>query len=148
MAQVSRRHLSPKAQQRIFELFLRSFVLCSDKSQAACFIEDLLTPTEKVMLSKRFSIAFMLLNGYDYTTIKNTLKVSSATVGTISVWLKEKGRGYRQIISKIKKDEKLQKIWQDNIDAVEDYLATVPGRDWSASQKRLWQKRREREKPF
>lgn len=148
MTQVSRRPLSPKVQERILNLFLNSFTLCSDKESASHFLEDLLTPTERMMLAKRLSIAFMLLQGYDYQTIKSTLKVSSPTVGKVSLWLKEKGEGYRRIINKIKKNERTKVIWDSIVDSIEDLFSTSPGRDWSGAKKKLWQHRRQRQKAF
>lgn len=148
MGQVSRRKLPLKLKERIFNLFLSGLSLCSSAEKVALLVDDLLTPTEKIMLAKRFCIAFMLINNYDYRTIKDTLKVSLTTVGAVSFWLKEKGNGYRAIIKNIKAKEQTNKIWEEIVDGIEDYLSLVPGKNWSESRKLLWQHRREREKPF
>lgn len=148
MAQVSRRSLPVKTRERIFDLFLTSISLCSNKENAASLIEDLLTPTEKIMLSKRFCIAFMLVNGYSYGLIRETLRVSISTIGTVSLWLKQKGNGYRMVINMIKTREQTKKIWEEIVDGIEDYLSLVPGKNWHETRKQLWQHRRNREKPF
>lgn len=148
MGQVSKKYLPPKVQERILNLFLSSIALCSNKEKAASFLEDLLTPTEKIMLAKRVSIAFMLENGYDYGTIRNIIKVSTPTIATVSLWLKEKGEGYRQIIGKIKKREGTREAWQEIVDAIEEYFTIVPGRDWSKAKKDLWKHRQKRQKAF
>jgi len=148
MAQVSRRYLDEKTKQRIFSLFVSAIVSCNSKESAALFIEDLFTPTEKIMLSKRLSIAFMLLNNYDYRTISDTLKVSLATIGNVSLWLKNKGMGLKNTISKIKKREEMRKIWEEIADAVEEIMASAPGRNWSQSKKQLYKNRLKRQKAF
>jgi uncharacterized protein YerC len=127
MAQVSRRFLRPDIQTRIYSLFLSSIVLTGSQAAAASFIEDLLTPTEKIVLSKRFSIAFMLLEGYDYDTIGSTLKVSKPTIGNVSVLLKARGNGVRSVIQKIKRTESLKSIWHEIEEAVAEVLTKSRG---------------------
>ncbi len=148
MGQVSRRQLPVKIKDRIFKLFLNGISLCSSADKAASLIDDLLTHTEKIMVAKRFCIAFMLVNGYDYRTIKDTRKVSLTTVGTVSLWLKEKGNGYRMVIKMIRQKEQIQKIWEEIVDGIEDYVSVIPGRNWRETRHQLWQHRREREKTF
>lgn len=148
MTQVSRRYISKQTQRRIVSLFLSSIVLASSEREAASFFEDFLTPTEKIMLAKRFSIAFMLLNGYDYQTICKTLKVTTGTVGDVSLMLKIKGDGIRKIVKKIMKNETMKKIWNEIKDGIDELFASAPGKDWSRSKKELWQRRSEREGRF
>lgn len=148
MSQVSKRPLQEKTRVRIYNLFLQSVSLCSTPEKATSLIEDLLTPTEKIMLSKRFCIAFMLINGYSYGLIRETLRVSISTIGTVSLWLKQKGNGYRMVINMIKTREQTKKIWEEIVDGIEDYLSLVPGKNWHETRKQLWQHRRNREKPF
>lgn len=148
MAQVSRKYLSGETQRRIVSLFLSSVALSSSEKETASFIDGLLTPTEKIMLAKRFSIAFMLLNGYDYQTICDTLKVTTGTVGDVSLMLKIRGNGIRKIVSKIKRNETMRKIWGEIKDGIDELFASAPGKNWSQSKKELWRRRREREKSF
>lgn len=148
MTQVSRRILNKKVEERILSLFVSSIVLAQNKDIALSLVDDLLTPTEKVMLSKRFSIAFMLLEGYDYDTIQNVLKVSSSTIGRVALWMKGSGRGVRIIREKIKKTESLKNIWEDVKESIAEILLLSPGMDWSKSRSILHQAKKEREKPF
>ena len=148
MPQVSKRLLVPKTQERIFDLFITSIVMCNSKELAHSLATDLFTYTERIMLSKRFSIAFMLSEGYDYTTIIQTLKVSGSTVSEISAWLKEKGTGFRTIIKSIKKREVFKKVLDEVKDAAEDFIASVPGQNWSDSKSILWKNRKQRQKAF
>jgi len=148
MSQISKRFLNQKTQDRIFTLFISSIVICDSKDIAVSLIKDLFTPTERVMLSKRFSIAYMLLEGYDYASITEALKVSSTTIGHVSLWLKEKGGGFRDVISKIKRNESMRNILSDIRDAMEELILEAPGQNWSRSKKILWERRQARKKPF
>jgi len=148
MAQVSRRFIKPKVQERIISLFLSSIVLTGSQEAAASFIDDLLTPTEKIVLAKRLSVAFMLLEGYDYESIKDTLKVSSPTIGNVSVWLKVKGNGVRATIRKIKRNESLQKIWNDIKESVADVLTTSHGYQSRKGRALVKELQRSHKKPY
>lgn len=148
MAQISKRILNEKTQDRIISLFISSIVLASSKDEAMSFIDDLFTPTEKVMISKRFSIAFMLLEGYDYGTIAQTLKVSTSTICGVSLWLKARGRGLRRIINKIKQHETLGKVWQEIEEGMVDLLTSGKRTAWREGRQLLRQVKTSHEKPF
>lgn len=91
-------------------LFWESISNLTNSQKAEEFFNDLLTPTEKIMLSKRLAIAIMLIKGYDYATIRSTIKVSPSTIGSISTWLKLSGSGYRKTVEKLLKRERVEKI--------------------------------------
>lgn len=150
MTQVSKRFVSKDIQQRIFEVFWESISLCKNKDLAASFLEDLLTPTEKIMLAKRVSIAFLLLKGYDYEAINQTLKVSDQTIWSVKVWLKSKGQGYRKILDQILTGEKWEKFWNDLDDFIGKILSPTPGKgvDWRNTRKREWVEKMARQKTF
>lgn len=148
MSQVSKRFISKEIEDRIFEIFWQSLALCSNKETVASFLEDLLTPTEKIVLAKRVSIAFLLLKGYDYLTINNVLKVSNPTIWTVNLWLKTKGQGYRLVLKKIIRSEKLKDFWQQIERHIEDIVPPTPGTNWSEVRRRQWEKRTSQKKSF
>ena len=148
MSQVSRRFVSKKTEERILNLFVSAVVLVQTPKSAVSLIDDLLTPTEKVMLSKRFSIAFMLLEGYDYDQIQVALKVSSATVGRVALWLKTKGAGIREIRGKIKTNELLKEVWEDIKDSFIELFATSYGTNWKVGRQILRERQQKRRKSF
>src|SRR3989338_8494868 len=108
MAQISKRWIKPETEDKITQLFEECLVACSSKDATKNFIDDILTPTEKVVLSKRLAIAFLLDKGYGYETIKSLLKVSFATIGMVSVNLKLKGSGLRKIFEKVKRNRQVK----------------------------------------
>ena len=148
MPQVSKRFLQQKTQDRIITLFTDSILLCDTREKSTSFLDDLLTPTEKIMLSKRFSIAFMLMENYDYSTICQILKVSRTTIGKVSGWLKEKGNGFREIYEQLKQKDFTREVINEIQDIIEEFIASTRGQDWSRSKKALWQSRHDKVKPF
>ncbi len=148
MSQVSKRFLQKKTQDRIQTLFSDSILLCDTREKSTSFLDDLLTPTEKVMLSKRFSIAFLLMENYDYSTICQILKVSRTTIGKVSYGLKEKGNGFREIYEQLKQKDFTREVINEIQDIIEEFIASTRGQNWSRSKKALWQSRHDKIKPF
>lgn len=148
MSQVSKRWLSKETEDRMMEVFWQSLAFCSTKETVASFLEDLLTPTEKIMLSKRVSIALLLLKGYDYKSINDILKVSDQTIWTVSFWLKTKGRGYRMVLKKIMQSEKWEEFWLDIEKQVQNILPLRPGINWTEVRRKQWENRRRQQKPY
>ena len=113
MTQVSRYPISKKVAERIFEVFLKTLVEIRSNEEADQFVSDLLTPTEKIMLSKRLAIAFLLEKGYDYRTIQQIIRVSAPTITSVNIARKYGKEGYKKLISKITKDEKLKNFFEE-----------------------------------
>lgn len=148
MTQVSKRHIEKKVKERIIDLFWTSLSSLSSKEKAASFLEDLLTPTEKIMLAKRLAIAFMLLKGYDYPSINQRLKVSDPTIWNIKTNLFHRGNGYRTAITQIMQKEKWENFWQELDTLFTQALPPRIGTNWKEARRKQWQKIREEKKPF
>lgn len=123
MTQVSRYPLDKDIQERIFEVFWQTMVDLRTQTEAKEFWNDLLTPTEKIMLAKRLSIAVLLIKGYNYLNIKDILKVSGGTISSVALWLNQGGQGYKRAVKKIINSEKWEDFWQkisDNLKELTD----------------------------
>ena len=148
MAQISKRFLHKKVEERILDLFWTSLSSLSTKQKVALFLDDLLTKTEKIMLSKRLAIAFMLMKGNDYPTINDRLKVSDPTIWNVKTSLSLKGKGYKMAIEQIMNKEKWEKFWQDLDNLFQEILPPRYGANWKEIRRKQWEKRRHQEKPF
>lgn len=62
---------------------------------------ELLTPTERIMLSKRLAIICMLGEGYTFEDIQETLRVSPSTIGRI--WTAMQKGKYKRIVAIVRK---------------------------------------------
>lgn len=148
MTQVSRHPVSKAIYERIFKIFLKSVVKIGNEKEAEEFFSDFLTPTERIMLAKRLSIALLLSKDYDYQTIRRILRVSQGTIAGVNVFLKFAGKGYRKIIEKIMKEETLK----DSLLEISGGVASLGSIGGKGSES--WRKirnsiqRKQREKPF
>lgn len=106
MAQISKRHLDNAIDEAVSDLFLKSLSEIEDRTEIAFLVQDLLTPTEKSIFSKRLMVAFMLRRGLDHRTIAQILKVSTPTVWRMNEKLKKKGSGVNILFGRLENDPK------------------------------------------
>lgn len=106
MAQVSKKSLERNIEEAVSDLFLKGVTELNDRTEAAFLMQDLLTSTEKSIISKRLSVAFMLSRGYDQRTIAKILKVSTPTVWRMNEKLKQKGSGVKMLFNRLESDSK------------------------------------------
>lgn len=145
MTLVSKYKPSEKIGKRIEEIFV--WTISNLKDESASFLDEFLSPTEKIVLSKRLAIAVMLSKGFGYEEIKETLKVTSATVAKVSYWMKYKGKGFLKIVDMIKRDEKHKEFWKDLDYFVANVLTYHKGLYGIGERDRI-NAEREREKSF
>jgi uncharacterized protein YerC len=120
--------MSPKVEEKVIEIFTESIKKVQSSGEVVSFLTDLLTPTEQVMLSKRVAIAFLLLKeDYNYREISRTIKVSMGTIAKVHAVLALQGRGYRNILDKIIRKQKVNKI----ISELSNLVNYKPGRGQS-----------------
>ncbi len=117
MAQISKKYLSEDIQNKISGTLLEAVSQVKGRQDTQLFLNDLLTPTERVVLAKRLAIAVLLIKGWGYEPIQNFLKVSSDTVGKVSQIVKN-NRGYRKIVERMLRTEAGREFWQDVIKIV------------------------------
>ncbi|PIP74446.1 MAG: hypothetical protein CO135_02705 [Candidatus Levybacteria bacterium CG_4_9_14_3_um_filter_35_16] len=121
MAKISKRIINKHLEGHIFEVFIKTLAQTSNPDEVKNLIEDLLSPTEKVMLVKRLAIAVLLSKGYTYSQIDSSLKVSRPTIMTVSYWLKNGRSGYRKAVEKILNNQKKQTL----IDDIEEIVLQI-----------------------
>ncbi|MDO8600562.1 MAG: Trp family transcriptional regulator [bacterium] len=107
MPHVSRYKLSREQIEKISQQLVDVSLRFKNSAELSSFFDDLLTQTEKIMLGKRFLIGLFLERGYSYASIRNILKVSDATIGTISAQLHRQGKGFRLAFERIGHQEKV-----------------------------------------
>lgn len=117
MTKVSKRFLNKDLENRIFDLFVQTVVELRDSEDVKNFIEDLLSPTERIMLVKRLAIALLLAKGYTYDEIDNTLKVSRQTIMHVSLKLRHGKSGYEKVVAKLVREQKREAL-VDNIEEI------------------------------
>ena len=113
MSQVSKRILKADVTERLFQNFWEMFANIKQTRQIQLFLEDFLSPTEKIMLAKRMAIAILFSKGYDHRTISSMLKVSTTTVNNIARFLNAKTPGYQLLIKKYSQKQSIKEFIQE-----------------------------------
>lgn len=106
MTKVSRIRLDSKHLGFFLNNFWNLITLLENKEQVKSFLKNLLTHTEMKMLAKRIQIAKMLIEGYDYRSIRNYVKVTDPTIAKISNILETSGEGLKTAIAYLQRIEK------------------------------------------
>jgi uncharacterized protein YerC len=118
MTQISKHPIEPKVEKRIYEIFIDSIKNSKNTNDIVDFLNDLLTPTEKVVLAKRLAVAYVLMKGdLDYRQISKTLRVSLGTIAKIHATFALQGNGYKKIISKMLLKQSIKKSFSELGDA-------------------------------
>lgn len=147
MTQISRIPLSKEIEKRMMEVFLDTVVMVSTKKQVEKLLNDWLSPTEKIMLAKRLSIALLLEKQYDQRSIAKLLKVGLETVSKISRQLHNGTGGYEMIVSAFLKEEKSEAFWNKVDDTLAD-LFPPRHRNWSQWRRERWEAKIKNKKAF
>ena len=147
MTQVSKYPIHKDVEKRMFEVFKRTISSLKHSEDIDDFLEDFLSPVEKIMLAKRLSIAVLLEKGYTYPTIIRILRVTPPTIASVSLSMKYTGKGYKKIVGKLLRDEKTDAFWQK----IEDVLSYIPkskGSDWKYHRSEHEKQKRVKRKAF
>jgi len=81
--QVSKRRLNKNIEKQIFDIFYQMVADTKNREEVETILVDLFTETEMQVMTKRLAIAIFLDKGRSYENIRNTLKVSSATIASV-----------------------------------------------------------------
>lgn len=149
MAQVSKYPLKEEVYNRIFELLFKVITDSCSKNEAKNLLDDLLTPTEKIMLAKRLSIAILLSKGYTYESIQEIIRVSRATIADVNTSLKYKGRGYQKFTKRVLQEEKIAQFWEKAEDLILGAFSKgTRGAGWRYLHQEIKQKRWKKRTPI
>lgn len=115
--------MDPGLEKEIRKLLTQIIADIHDEAEAEQLLNDLLTPTEQMALSKRLGIGLSLVRGESYEEIKKRLKVSSATVAKVQESLDTPGM--KLALSKAATDEWAQK-WASKLSSAMGKLMGKP----------------------
>lgn len=101
--QISKQKLNKTIEKQIFDIFYQLIADTKSLEEVKVLFSDLLSETERQVISKRLGIALFLDKGRSYENIKNTLKVSSATIATVQEQMGNPG--IQLALQKVKAEE-------------------------------------------
>lgn len=113
MTRVSKKYIKEEIISKLYRLFFEIFSRSDDQQSFLLIIDEILSPSEKIMIAKRFGIIYLLIKGVDFRSIADTLKVSTATVLFYSSTYKDKRVQTTEIIEQMLKKEKVLNFLDD-----------------------------------
>lgn len=119
---LSNKNLIKSLETEIRQALLQTIADVRTPEEADALISDLLTETEQLAIAKRLAIALFLTQGKSYEGIKQSLKVSSATVAKVQESLNQ--AGIKLALNKIKTDKWAGK-WAAKISQAVDKLLVL-----------------------
>lgn len=120
MSQVSKYPLRNDVYEQLEELFINTISRMTNKRLVSDFLSDFLTPTEKIVLMKRLAIYVLLGKEYDYRYIQALLKVSFPTISSVSKSYKYLGKGCKEVVEQLIKEEKIDRFINTVLEKVAD----------------------------
>ena len=115
MTKLSLKPVDPRHMGWFINNFWIVLTLFDNKEQIRGFLKDLLTHTELKMLAKRLQIAKMLIEGYDYQTIRSYVQVTDVTISKINNILNTNGVGYKKAIKNLQQLEReIKRKWEES----------------------------------
>jgi TrpR-related protein YerC/YecD len=125
MSHISLYALHAKASRQLLDKLERAIGHLKNRAEINLFFNDLLTPTERIMLSKRLAIILMIEKRFTFSQIGSTLKVSESTISAMRERMDRGGAGFHLIIRKLEKDEQVKKFFE-NIERIFKALTPQP----------------------
>src|SRR3989344_8538377 len=138
MSQISKYQMDKILEERMFSVFYQTLADLRKKDEVQEFLNDLLTPTERIMLAKRLAIATLLIKGTTYEYIRDVIKVSTSTIMGVKTWLNIGGKGYLKAVTKLILNEKFDAFLDKTEELIEKLTIPRPGSDWSKKRSQSW----------
>lgn len=111
MPHVSSKRVKKNVFNRMTNEFVNTVSGLKTQREIKTFLNELLTPTERIMLAKRLAVIMMLKKGYPFHIIEKTLKISSST--SMRFWKLTKIREFSIIMKNIQKEKAKKKFWNE-----------------------------------
>jgi len=121
--QVSKQKLNKTIEKQIFAILHQLIGDIRTPQEAETLLGDLLSDTERQVVAKRLAIGIFLDKGRSYENIKNTLKVSSATIASVQDQMGNPGM--QLALQKVKAEEWADE-WAGKITSIVGKL--IPGK--------------------
>ena|SRR3989338_8781255 len=103
MSQISKRILKPEVKKDLLDSLSYTIKELKTKKDVDSFLSSALTDTERIMVAKRVLTAFLLRNNVEEKKIGDTLKLTSATITRLKMWISLRRDGFDLVFNKLEK---------------------------------------------
>ncbi|MBI5127157.1 hypothetical protein HZA76_01750 [Candidatus Roizmanbacteria bacterium] len=131
MTRISRFPVDDKVLEKLYLLMFEVVSSMDEEEEFSKIINELLSPTEKIMIAKRIAIIYLLMKKINYTNISDVLKVSSETIAKFKMIMIKNGE-IKKVLGGIVGVEKVKNFF-------EELLTSEPGTygvDWKLAWKK------------
>ena len=107
MTQISKRKLDSETYKYTIESLTHILKQINSYPEMDEFLNSALSDTERLMISKRITVAFLLKHGVEEATISKIIKVTPATISRLKLWIKIRQKGFDIVFEKLEKERKV-----------------------------------------
>jgi len=132
MSQLSKRRLKKEVSKQLFELTFSLLGKRKGKDDFQQVIFALLSPTERLVLSKRIAVLFLLTKDTDCRIIRDVLKVSTSTISKCVIML-ENSENLKRTLQVIAQNEQIKDMFLEALSDI--YSPGSYGINWSNAHK-------------
>lgn len=113
MVNISKRVIDEQKLFKVYQLFFKIIKQANDQKEFFQLIQDILSPSEQIMIAKRIGVIYLLIKNIDKPTITKYLKVSMATVDKYYFLYYKKKTKLILIIESFLTNEKIGHFFED-----------------------------------
>lgn len=113
MVHLSKTHIPKEKLNRLYELLYYLVNRTHNKTEFLAIINEILSPSEQIMVSKRVAILYLLSKAVIASDIADCIKVSRATVAKFFLLFNGKESATITMINRLIKNEKIKFFIED-----------------------------------
>lgn len=106
MPHLSKRKIDPKIEEQIKNSFTFLIKDLNNVPDTEKFLSSILSETERIMIAKRITAAFLLKHNIASTTIGEILKLTPETIARQKLWIQTHQEGFDILFNKLEKQRR------------------------------------------
>ena len=108
MPHLSKRILDPKVKEDVVSSLNYVIKDLNDAGDVEKFLSSVLSDTEKLMIAKRITAAFLLRHNVESDKIQNILKLTPGTVFRLKLWIQTHQDGFDILFDKMERERRFK----------------------------------------
>jgi len=112
MTRISKYRVEDKVLKKLYFLMFEIISNMDEEERFTGIMNELLSPTEKIMIVKRIAIIYLLMKNINYLIISDVLKVSSRTIAKFHSIILE-GKEIKNILEGLIGNEKIKDFFEE-----------------------------------
>lgn len=130
MARISKHHLRETVMNKTNSLFYEIFHSLNSEVDFFEIVNEILSPTEQIMISKRIVLMYLLIKNIEYDIISDTLKISQSTIAKFSLLL-QRSPHIKDRLWSIAQNDRIELLFQELYSAI--FSPGTIGASWKAA---------------